>query len=57
MVLKDRNMPPSADELAFASGCKEFTGEDQAIYIQALKVRASTIVSAFMRQEQAAMVS
>ena len=57
MVLKERDTPPSADELAFASGHKDFTGEDQAIYIKALEARASTIASAFMRQEQASIVS
>ena len=57
MVLKECNMPPSADELAFASGHKDFTGENQAIYIKALEARASTIASAFMRQEQASIVS
>ena len=56
MVLKERDTPPSADKLAFASGRKEFTGEDQATYIKALEARASTIASAFMRQEQASMV-
>jgi hypothetical protein len=57
MVLKDRDAPPSADEMAFASACKDFTGQDQAEYIKALEARASTIASAFLRQEQATMVS
>jgi hypothetical protein len=56
MVLKDRDTPPSQDEIAFASGHKEFTGQDQAEYIKALETRASTITSAFLRQERAAMV-
>jgi hypothetical protein len=56
MVLKEHDMLPSADESAFASGHKEFTGDNQAIYIKALEARASTIASVFMRQEQASMV-
>ncbi|KAI9507343.1 hypothetical protein F5148DRAFT_981561, partial [Russula earlei] len=55
MVLKDRETPPTEDEIAFASGCKEFTGHDQAQYVKALDTRASTITSAFLRQEQATM--
>lgn len=56
MVLKERDTPPTANEIAFASGHKEFTGEVQAEYIKVLEARASTIVSVFMRQEQASMV-
>ncbi|KAH9019930.1 hypothetical protein EDB83DRAFT_2212226, partial [Lactarius deliciosus] len=54
MVLKDRETPPTEDEKAFASGDKEFTGQDQAEYVKALEMRASTIASAFFRQQQAA---
>jgi hypothetical protein len=57
MALKDRETLPTDDEIAFASGCKEFTGQDQAEYLKALEARASTIASAFLRQEQAAKVS
>lgn len=56
MVLKGRETPATEDEIAIASGRKEFTGQDQAEYIKALEARASTIASAFLRQEQAAMV-
>jgi hypothetical protein len=56
MVLKDCDTPPSQDEIAFASGHKEFSGQDQAEYVKALETRASTIASAFLRQERAAMV-
>jgi hypothetical protein len=55
-ALKGRNTPPSADEIAFASGSKEFTGQDQAEYLKAIEVRASTLASAFLRQEHTAMV-
>ncbi|KAI9508996.1 hypothetical protein F5148DRAFT_954959, partial [Russula earlei] len=47
--------PPTEDEIAFASGCKEFAGHNQAQYVKALDARASTITSAFLRQEQATM--
>ena len=57
MVLKDRETAPTEDEMAFASACKEFTGQDQAEYVKALEARASTLTSAFLRQEQATMVS
>lgn len=56
LVLKDRDTPPSQDEIAFASGHKEFAGQDQAEYVKALEVKASTLSSAFLRQERAAMV-
>lgn len=56
MALKDRATPPTDDEIAFASGRKEFTGQDQAEYVKALEARASTIESAFLRQDQAAKV-
>ena len=57
IVLKDRETPPNEDEIAFASGRKEFTGQDQAEYLKALEARASMIASAFLRQEQAVLVS
>ena len=57
MVLKDRETPPTEDKMAFASGSKEFTGQDQAEYVKALETRASTIASAFFRQKQTEMVS
>lgn len=56
MVLKERDTPPTANEIAFASGHKEFTGEDQAEYIKVLEARALMIASAFMRWEQVLMV-
>ncbi|KAH8977160.1 hypothetical protein EDB86DRAFT_3093001 [Lactarius hatsudake] len=55
MVLKDRETLPTEDEKAFASSDKEFTGQDQAEYVKALETRASTIASAFLRQQQAAV--
>jgi hypothetical protein len=56
MVLKDRETPPTEDEIAFAAGHKEFTGEDQVEYIKALEARASTITGAFSRQDKATKV-
>jgi len=56
MVLKDRDTPPTADEIAFASGHKEFACQDQAEYVKALEAKASTIASVFLRQEKGAMV-
>jgi hypothetical protein len=47
---------PSDDEVAFASGSKEFTGQDQAEYLKAIEAKASTLASAFLRQERAAAV-
>jgi hypothetical protein len=50
MVLKDRDTPPTTDEITFASGHKEFACQDQAEYVKALEAKASTIASAFLRQ-------
>ncbi|KAH8995895.1 hypothetical protein EDB86DRAFT_2829407 [Lactarius hatsudake] len=55
--LNDQETLPTEDEKAFTSSDKEFTGQDQVEYVKALETRASTIASAFLRQQQAVVVS
>jgi hypothetical protein len=57
LVLKDRDTPPTDDEIAFASGKKFLDPAKAAEYLVSLEKVSINIVQAFNEQNQRAAVS
>ena len=57
LVLKDRDEPPSEDEIAIASGKKTFDPTKAAEYLVKLEKASATLVDAFAKQNQQAAVN
>jgi hypothetical protein len=56
LVLKDRNEPPTPDEIAFASGKKALDPKSEADYLRKLEDATENIRKAFALQEAQAAV-
>jgi hypothetical protein len=50
-ILKDREEPPTSDELAFASGKKKLDGNTEAEYFKKLQVASENIKKSFEDQQ------
>ena len=57
LCLKDRDEPPTDDEIAIASGQKTLDPSKAAEYLLKLEKATSNIVDAFKQQNQQAAVS
>ena len=57
LVLKDRDMPPTDEEFAFASGKKHLDSAKAAEYLIHLEKGSLNIVQAFKEQNERVMVS
>ena len=56
LVLKDRNEPPTPDEIAFASGKKALDPKSEADHLRKLEDATENIRKAFALQEAQAAV-
>jgi hypothetical protein len=56
-ILKDREEPPTPDEIAIASGKKKLDGNTEAEYIKKLENTSENIKKAFENQQARAEVS
>ena len=56
-ILKDRDEPPTPDEIAIASGKKKLDGNTEAEYIKKLENTSENIKKAFEDQKVRATVS
>jgi hypothetical protein len=57
LVLKDRDEPPTDDEIAIASGKKTLDPTKAAEYLVKLEKASATLVDAFAKQNQQAKLS
>jgi hypothetical protein len=56
-ILKDRDAPPTQDEIAIASGKKRLDGKTEAEYFKKLERTSENIKKAFEEQQARATVS